>query len=562
MYDMQTVGNVIGYKNVTHNYTFRDLPDEDGGGGDGGVFGSGDGFFMPESEEKWSITNVSRLKAKHGKNLWEWDKKINNLVDGNIRAAVMGDPKSKDYQRLLNDPSLVRARQVQLMEALTETLSGKKTWQQFQQEASERGIQMGEGRARAIWGSLSKNNNQGISDYKSYLEASAYDNDQYVTARGVYQNINDNVVKNGDYQKSLGQLTNVPIDQLLQYTPKDWENQTASGAGGMNFLSAEKKAEIKQQLWLFRKDNYSDAELKKIGVTKDRGYLTLAQLAKLKGYKSVDEAISSGYDFGGINLESGRTITQEVQQLRTKVYESDATRNEMGYRYVGNKKLDNEMSKYFLSSGELTSYLPAFEKDWSSVPGFTEDGKLAPGTKLNISENRSPKLVLHGNQLLYEVPLVRKDEDGNLIEYTVKMKPKAGMNVHNSAILSGLDQASSGDTEQDKQTNAMIKAARFDLAFEGNPLSPQYVQSPTVTQGGKGIKLFTIPVDNGAKLQVEKIWRANGAYPVLMINQINNDGTSSYTINPETGKAWYVNAETNDASYSVKNVIMQMLEGQ
>ena len=33
------------------------------------------------------------------------------------------------------------------------------------------------------------------------------------------------------------------------------------------------------------------------------------------------------------------------------------------------------MSKYFLSSGELTSYVPAYSKDWSNQPGFTAEGK-------------------------------------------------------------------------------------------------------------------------------------------------------------------------------------------
>ena len=563
MYDMGAVGQVVEVDNVTHDYTFRDMPDEDGGGA-GGIFGGSGGFMMPDTEEKWSIDNITKLKAQYGKNIWNWNKKINGLVDGNVRAAIMGDPSSKQYQKLLDDPSLVRSRQVQLMEALSETLGGKKTWQQFQKEAADRGIQIGEGRARAIWGSLSKNNNQGIADYQSFLESSASDNEQYVNVKGVYQNINENVIKNGDYQHSLGMMANMPINELMQYTPNDWANQTASGAGGMGFLTPEKKAEIKKQLWLYDKRNYSEEQLKKAGIPKSgENYLTLAQLAKIKGYKNIDEAITSGYDFGGINVESGRSITQEVNHLRQKVYNSSTERTEMGYRYVGNQKLDNEMSKYFLSSGELTSYVPAYSKDWSNQPGFTAEGKMAPGTKLNISANRAPKLIFHGNQLLYEVPIIIIDEEtGKPKETTVKLRPKAGMNVHHDQILRALDEASSGGTEQDMQTNSMVKAGRFDLAFQGNPLSPQYVQSPTVTKGGTGVNLYTIPVDNGAKIQVEKRWREGGSYPVLMIKQINNDGTSSYVPNPSTGKDWYINADANEASYAVKNVIMQMLEGQ
>jgi len=552
MYDMQTVGNVIGYRNVTRDYTFRDMPDEDGGGGSN-ILGGEEGMFMPGTEEKYSVDGVVKLIHKHGKGLWTNVKPINRLVEGNIGAAIMGDPKSKDYQKLLNDPSLVRARQVQLLEALTETVGKGKGWKEFQQEAASRGIQMGEGRARAIWSGLTKNGNQGISDYKSYLESSRNDNEQYVSATSTYRMINEGTVKSADYKKAIGEFANTPMDKLIAELPPPSRGMSATQAAQYDAqVTARRK-----QLWLFRKDKYTDAELKKIGLTKDRGYLTLEQVAKLQGYKSFDDAIDKGYDFGGIDTKEG-FVDAHTQNVRKKVYELSLDRNEMNYRYVGNKQLDKEMSRYFLAAGDLTSYMPAYAKDWSTVPGFTEEGKLAPGTKLNISENRAPKLVVHGNQLLYEVPMVRV-EDGKPIEYTVIMKPKEGMNVRHSTLLQQLDLSSSGESELDKQTNSMIKAARFDLAFPSNSVSPQYVQSISVTEGGTAAKVYSIPVDNGASLQIVKRWRDGAAFPVLMIAKVNNDGTSTYVNNPETGKPWYINADANEASYAAKNVIMQMM---
>jgi hypothetical protein len=589
VYDMGALGKVLAYKNVTHDYTFRALPVEDAGGagGDGGNVPTGEGFFIPAKEEKWSITDLNKQKINSGKNLYGIVAKINNLVSGNVRGAIMGDRNSKQYKELIKHPDQIRARQEQLLTTLTQTIQSGGNWQTFKNSASKKGIVMSDNNARTLWGSLTKNGNQGISDFAAHIKSSEEDFAAYNQANALTTSIKKNVEKTEEYKTFISNLEN--------YTPTGFE------MGALGKVTKIPTKELALQKRLFDPDSYTDAQLKKIGFEQqsglsyagyvlgatDKKYLSLNDVAKLRGYKNVQDAVDKGYNFAGFDLGAiaqesgktgsnsiwwgtdnylGKTVSEILSTKQNAVYKKNNSKNEMSYNFINDKNLDKEMSRYFLGVSDLSSYQPAYSKDWNNVPGFTEDGKLAPGTVLNISENRSPKIKVHGNTLLYEVP-IKYDSDGNGSadsETTVVIKPKAGMNIKNDDLLYKLDAASGGNTALEKQTNNMIKAARFDSKFQGNNLSPQLIQSVGVTplnKGGKPIELYSIPYNSNTRLEVVKIQGEAGTNPVIKIAVVDaNSGKKlQYVPNIETGKDWYENADSNEAASSAKSYIMQIL---
>jgi hypothetical protein len=580
VYNMKALGEVFKYKNVDVNYSWRDIPKEDTGGSGGGsgdyFSGTGTGYFVPNSEEKWSISALSANKVNSGKALWSNVGKINNLAAGNVRAVVMGgDKNSPSYQALLKDPSAIRARQVQLLGAISQTLENGGDWKAFKNIAAQRGIKMEDGRAATIWSSLTKNGNQGLADFKAKIEATEEDANQYINSTKLLKATEKSVEGTPEYKAVFSTIANTPISLTSR---EQLEVNRSKG-----------DASAAKTLKMFDANSYSPEALKKIGFKGETSFgqqrgnptnrdnysaLTPRQVALLNGYKSTQDALNKGFNFGGVNFEvfgelpggvkfeKKGTIKELQTAAKQQLYNKGLAANEMSYRFINDKNLDKQMSKFFLSSGDLTSYVPAYSKSWQNVPGFTEDGGLAPGTKLNITENRSPKIVMHGNQMLYEVPIVYQKE-GVSTEGTVVIKPKKGMNIRHDALLKDLDYASGAgfaENPADQQTNTMIKAMRFDNKFQGNNLSPQLIASVDVGKGQSPVELFSAPFSNTTKLVVYKT-NTNGTDPSLKVAQVdkNSGKVLGFLNNPETGKPFYTHSDDPEAYIEVKNLIMKAL---
>jgi hypothetical protein len=69
-----------------------------------------------------------------------------------------------------------------------------------------------------------------------------------------------------------------------------------------------------------------------------------------------------------------------------------------------------------------------------------------------------------------------------------------------------------------------------------------------------------VPFDGRTKLQVEKV-HSGGTNPVLKIAvvDVNTGKKTGYINNPETNRPWYVNAESNEAAYAAKAMMMRVL---
>jgi transposase-like protein len=544
MYDADALGRLLAYKNVERNYDWRKLHIDDGGGsGDGASAGAQDGYMIPGSEEV-TFTNLNGQKVDSGKNLYASVGKVNNLAGGAVRNVIMGTKGSPLNLQLQKDPGQIYARQNSLLEAITKTISAGGDAKMLKRLANQKGIHIPDAEAGNIWRTFNKPGNQAISDFKREVEASRPQALRYEEAQTMMDGMEKSVIADKDFQKTMYEA-------------------------GLQTYSAGRSAQNPIAESYFIPSKYSDSDYKKAGIKKPSGNslysLTFNDVAKLNGFKNFQDAASKGFTFGGAKMKNdgilggavsaGGYYNQKVGEFSNKL----GNKAEMGYRYVNNKSVDKQLTKYFLGTDELTSYRPAFGKSWSNVPGFTEEGRLAPGTKLNISENRAPKLVVQGNKLLYEIPISYKDEEGQSKEGTVLVEPKEGMQTRHSQILTDArSSVSARETEADKETYDMLNVAQFNNIYQGNNLSNQVIKSAQVVKNGAPAKLYSIPFDGKTNLQVEKV-NVGGTNPVLKIAQIdvNTGQRLGYLNNPGTNKAWYIDADSNEAAAAVKSALIQ-----
>jgi hypothetical protein len=577
VYDMGALGKVLAYKNVTHDYTFRDMPSEgDGSGGGGNDGATGNGIWAPDTEHPWSIPTLGKTKIDAGKNLYKVGESVNKLAAGNVGLAVMGKKDSKLYKNLIKNPDQIRARQEQLFTTLTQTISRGGDWKTFRNLANKQGIELTDNLARTIWGSMTKvdkeGNNTTITEYANYLNNSQKAFNDYVNSDKLLGEIKNKAVETDEYKTVAAELGNyIPPEAIVYGMGVDEEGNEDVGDPILKRL--------------FNPASYTKQQLAKAGY-QGGNVLSLGVIAKLRGYDNVQDAIDKGYNFGNvpiinpIDLETGKpansafpgkgnfaggTIEGILNKKIKQVYEQSLTKTEQSYRYIKDEKVDDVMSKHFLAVSDLSQYLPAYSSNWNNQPGFTKDGKLAPGTVLNITKDKAPKLVKHGNSIFFDVPVkIDTDEDGKPDSETVlRITPKPGSDVEINDILYKIDAASAGgNTELSKQTNDMVKEARFDSAFK-TTLSPQLVKSVGVTpleDGGKRVELTSIPYGANAKIAVVKVQAKAENNPVLKIAVMDNYGNFlQYMDNTETGKDWYYNADSDEAAGAAKVYIMKMI---
>jgi hypothetical protein len=545
MYNADALGALLAYKNVKRDYDWRKLhiPD-DGGSGDGASAGAKDGYVIPGSEEV-TFTTLNGQKINSGGELYKSAGKINNLAGGAVRNVIMGQEGSTLHNKLKNDPGQIYARQNSLLEAISKTLAAGGDAKMLKRLANQKGIHIPDAEAGNIWRTFSKPENQAIADFKREIEDSRPTAMRYEEAQTMMAGIQKSINSDKNFQELMynnvgsKSLSNITFDPRSRQDPK-----------------------VKKQIELFTTSSYSPAELKKAGIPSNQGNkpLTFNQVAKLNGYQNFQDAAAKGFTFAGATFDyakSPQAVTavefynNEVNRASIKM----GNKGEMGYRYVNNKNVDRQLSKFFLSAEELKSYKPAYGKDWSTVPGFR---KGDTDFKLNVSTNRAPKLYIHGNKLLYEVPITYK-QDGVPKDGTVLVEPKEGMQARHSKMLTeARASVSARENEADKETYDMLNVAQFNNIYKDNNLNNQTIRGVQAVKNGAPVKLYSIPFDAKTNLQVEKV-NTGGTNPVLKIAQIdvNTGKRIGYLNNPETNKPWYIDADSNEAAAAVKSTLIR-----
>jgi hypothetical protein len=551
LYNSQDIGEILAYKNTkTTGSVRKNYEWEAQQAAKAAVEAAGGVSVIPTTENLFSIDAQTKIKRDAGKDLRTSNRQINDLVDGNIRAAILGDEGSDLRKRLLNNPDQVRARQEQLLTAITTTIQQGGDWKTLQALANAKGIKMGEGRSRAIIQSMSKNNNLGISNYSKYLDESKESYEKYNTANSLIQEVQKGVETTQQFKDFIDDYGNTPIN-----TP-GFGLTVPRGQGASNMSSTLEKS-IKGYNTLFNKNSYSEATLKKLGISKNDKALTLNEFARIKGYKNVNDAVNKGYNFENIEFVGGN-VAGMVNYNKNKIYKEGLDKNVMGYKMIGTPEVNKTLTAFFSSPEDILAYAPAYSKDWKDQPGFDEKGEVAKGTYINTKV--PPRLISHGNKLLYEVSIFYT-KDNKKTQGVAIVDAKASMGTQNLSLLDNLDANSQGNSAVNKQANQMIKAAKFDVKFAGNPLSPQLISSVDPVVGNKGTQLYTVPVDNYNRLEIVKLVPEKGAKPIIMVAQIdaNTGARKGYLNNPDTGKPWYEDATAPEAAASAKNLIMQAL---
>ena len=74
--------------------------------------------------------------------------------------------------------------------------------------------------------------------------------------------------------------------------------------------------------------------------------------------------------------------------------------------------------------------------------------------------------------------------------------------------------------------------------------------------------MYKVPYDNNSVIEVRKIQNESGTDPILKVAIVdkNTGKITGFVKNPDTGKDWYKNAESNGASDAAKGFMMEILE--
>lgn len=537
------LANVLAYKNQTSSHSFRNLPKE--GDGEDKDKELGLGFFTPNTYEKVDITGIGKQRLESGKVLYNNLKDINKIANGVMGIAIMGQQGTKEREEISKDPAAMRARANQILTAASITLANNGDYRDFHSKLKNIGVS--ERAAATLWNEFTKKDSYALNSLKQQLENTEYDNNNYINAKEQLNSLNQSASKNSDYKFIMN-------DKVGNLSP---------------FIETSK------QSTLFSGSSYSDEQLKKAGINKNNlkyqdaigidhiRPLNFNEVAKLKGYKDVNDALSQGFNFENTKVKSGanvgeinsgklkvnlfalddkeyKSLNDISSSLKQQLIDQNLVKNEMSYRYINDTKVDKVLSKFFLEGNDLSNFQPAYTSTQQNMPGFDSEGKLLPSTQLDINTNTMPKIVKHGNSVFYEVPIKYKNEDGQVVETTTVIKPKKGAELSTERLLNHMDEATTGGDNLNRQSNDMVKVMKFDQRFNTN-------FSNTLTKGinvgeGKGSQTTVTSLPYGVNapgvtIDIVKVSTGDGGSTMKVA--ITNGGEKIYLKNPETNKDFY-----------------------
>lgn len=547
VFDSGELADILAYKNVTSSHSFRNLPDGDGDDEDPLETG---GMFTPSSYEKFDVSGIGQQRNQSGKNLYSGIKEINKLANGAMGLAIMGKEGSAERNKLLKDPAAMYERGNQILSAYANTASNGGTYKDFHNSIKNLGIS--EQLAATLFKDFSQQGGYSVNKLASQLQQGEYDFNNYVTSKDILEGINKGADENTDYNNVL--------DKYGREKPL----LTTS-------INPAVQRELDKQIKLFSINSYSKEQLKKAGINPDNydynpgrlinksidygSTLTFDEVARLRGYKDAKDAVKKGYNFNGAKLENDQSsgnlegnvsvlsaapdMQNMSNNLKQQLLNQNLIKNEQAYRYIGDKKVDKTVNTFFLQGSDLSNFEPAYTSTQQGQTGFDDEGRLLPSTQLDITDNKSAKLVKHGNSVYYEVPIKYKDEDGQTVETTVTLKPKKGSEPVIERLLNQIDIDTQGGDKLDAQTNQMIKSMKFNNRFTTN-FSKALVDGVYIDEG-KGSQAVVTSLPSGfpgTNLNVVKVSTGDGG-STLKVAISNGTDTPVYLQNPETGKDFY-----------------------
>lgn len=507
-YDASALGKIFEVNNSKTSYTFRDLPQSGTGTGTGSDF-SLDGLGRAAATTKELVSSDLRgIKGTATNNMLKSLKANNEIAGGNARYIVAGDPGSAFRTQMENAPAKQFARQQQMLAIFQES----KSPQEFYNKLKTSGFNSGNTleRATAVYKSLA--NEETSRTYASRLNKMEGDYNNYLDADSQLANANN---------AAFAQNSSLPeFKRTVEGLDASKDKRPVSAAAVVRL--AKQRNTTVEKLIESGVVSHSAAQGNQAGVVTPESFsMSPKNIAKAYGYKSVQDAVQKGFDF----TKAGASYIQNtIDQSRDKSFRTNYQGNEMGFRLVGDPKVDKSLSNELLTVADLNGFMPVEAKSWNSIPGFDSEGRLMPGTKL--LEGKTPKLLTQGNQVFLEIPYTYKNEDGKEMQRSIKVRPKPEQRVYFSEILRKV----AVDNYQIKDTNPAA-AQNFDtfaVALFNNQtqskITRQSADAAEVSKTNKYVVLERVPMGKGATIQIRKVYQGEDADPIYTAYIVDANG--------------------------------------
>lgn len=518
LFDMSSVGNVFEYNKRGTVDTWRDVPIDGSGSGSGKDLLPTDAWVNPETNEKVSIPVYQKQMQNNATGLYAASHQLLNYGKGNVRAALYGNLSETEKQKLSSNPSAIIAKNRNLLTAYENSGSVK----EFMQNAKSRGINMDLANASTIFKLFSDPSKVGVKQFKSTLEGVSKQEQAYNSAAENLQVLRENVRGTEEYKTTISNLGNSQLGLLDKDDPNS-----------------------KKVYNLFNAQSYSPEALKKVGITKQNVQaqsLTFDQVAKLQGYANTYDAINKGYKFGNAPITSGaignvllgNNITQYVNSLENKI-SGNFDANVRGKNILDTPEISADLSAMVTNLGELMQHVPANKTSWTNMPGFNEEGRPLPGTKLVAGKGTPPVMQTLGNNVNYKYyyEYIKEGEDKPTV-VSVAVKPKIGTDKKHIELLNTALASVEGDDDLSRSTKATLLEAKFN-SLNPNSMSMTTFDALPVGKNQK-VDFESIPGEYpGQKIVFTKEWSNSYMKPIIKIyveqegeggrKPINSDGT-------------------------------------
>ena len=531
-YDAKALGDIFAVNNSSTSYTFRDIPKEDGGGGDGSITAAdlAAGSFTPNKY----LPIVGSLKQQQitaGKGLYGQLVPVHAIAGGVYGNIILGAPGSKNRASMAKNPGAQqeRAQRILLL------ANNSKDANEFYNKLIAHGFTSGTTKqnANTLFGALQ--NKETKAYVATQLQNSQQNYNNYVGAKEQIQSLNQTVLKDKEYSGNIYQLGKDKYSTSLENVAK----LAKSWGKTLDQMIETGVVEERQ----FEGENGSYTEY----------YLSGNNLAKLNGYDSLNEAVQKGASIGAFNAELGKEYQIATNKASSRLNSGQV----MSHTYVGDKKLDDAMTAMFTSVGSLEDFTPVETKDWDNTLGFDAEGNLAPGTSFDFANGQSVKLVKHGNNLYYQVPITVASKDG-AIKRNILVKPKAGTERTNEKFYQYILQNSQKNTDDPTsgQTYDMAASGLYDLKNKSN-LNDISAESFTVDYGDPPLVLETVPGSvPGVDIQIVKVASANGKPDQYKVQMVNGAGTKQF-VYANDGSKEFSSSNVNAAKIRVSELLYQ-----
>jgi hypothetical protein len=545
-YDKTALGNLLAYKNIEYDETFRDIPqpDTDGSGGSGSKIKDGLGVLAPTIYTPSNINSIFENISNANSKLLSSVKTINDI--GGLRKTILRDlPGGSKTHNLFE-------RQVAFRDAVISSNS----IQEFKQELNSKGIKPTTEELNKLWKDFKSPKSPYMTALNNGINAGGLVYNNFVTGQTQIQNLKKSVAEDADfkvYSSKIGAespLTGGGLgENNLGLSPEMFMAARLKVAGGGN----DKTPVTDKDKWfatlgkLFDANNYTPEQLKKAGIDKNKidvqvarniqyRPLTMDQVARLKGFKNYGDAVLHDYDFGGIPIKSSIKIGKEetentyftsglsgTPQQITNNFIVHAGRKglkseEMAYELLNDPKNQKILSEHFMTIDNVIRSSRTGSQGFAGLPGFDDEGNPEKGTDVLRGTGITPKIIVHNGQISLAVPYKHEGGTG-----TLTIEPQPGSEgLIGRIVRDNKSRLLKSNDPTDIQTYNTLSEAQFAL-IHGNAANDVSASNPAnnVSQERKRAPITNIEIadsyGNPMKVKIVKTWQGDGVPPRFSI---------------------------------------------